>query len=445
MESIHPPPIEEKASPAEDKTLQAQRFRRLDCLPNEVLILIVDAACAEAEKSFGRGKMDGLIVQLSLVSHNFRYATLKTIRLWTRIDNRYCLAGGFEERLARTAGMPLTIHVDLSRRRKETERKEVLRQVTTLKDRLQYLHARIEGTFLNVSKKFPQIDIPQLQYARLQFDDEYTAKAVFKNWGFQNIETLDLVGAIPPAVHYPRLTSFRWKYGFDNVHVSLEDDYPALIAFLNHTPMLESLSLDLSTLKFMDATDPTDPLQANLPHLTTLFLSNHADFENYGGYVPSTEHPCFILTSLKMPQLRDFRLCLCIYSVLHLDYLTEAAESFLAVTSLSIISPLPFVDAYYMRHILTLFPNVQKLGLDFPDVLATMLSLDRRMNLNQLRLLVLSEKERVHDRDEVAGTLHNLTTSVDDLRIEWKDPVCSGFLIGDIEHPGVPDSSQPYL
>ncbi|KAL5529870.1 hypothetical protein ACEPAF_6127 [Sanghuangporus sanghuang] len=414
----------------EETVLQASRHRGRISLPDEILIHVIDMACAEAEKHFGRKEIDDLIKNLSLVSRRFRYAVLNTLSLWTRIDNRYCLKDGFGYRIARTANKPLNLHIDLSSGVSSSQREAIIQHIAPLKDRWQHLRASFAGRIFGVDREMCRLDIPHLESAHLHlssmhnFSSMHSCHEVFETWNFMVIKTLELVDAVPPAGQYRKLTTFRLKvnsYG-----------YYGLLTFLSCAPNLEHPSLDLGTRSF---TRSIDQVPVSLPRLSSLSLSNHDDFDGGNDYdmSPATTYLRLILASMRIPNVKNLRLCLRLYGEFYFYYLIETStdrvrDTFHAVTGLFITLHFTIVDEDAIKRFFALLPNVQELGLDIPDVLETIRDLDSGLGLDQLRSLTLGKSVQPYDCGE-ENALCNLTRSVDDLNVEWKNPVCKDSAI----------------
>ncbi|KAL5507699.1 hypothetical protein ACEPAH_5317 [Sanghuangporus vaninii] len=428
--------VGEKVRTVEETVFQASRHRERISLPDEILIHmhVIDMVCAETEKHFGRKEIDDLIKNLSLVSRRFRYAVLNTLSLWTRIDNRYCLKDGLGYRIARTANKPLDLHIDLSSEIVSSQREAITRQIVPLKDRWQHLRASFAGRHLKASKagrifgmdrEMCRLDIPHLESAHIHFSSMHSYYEVFNIWNFMPIKTLELVAAVPPAGQYHKLTTFRLKVNSYSYH--------RLMTFLSCAPNLGHLSLDLCAWSIIRS---KDQVPVSLPRLSTLSLSNHDDFDGGNDYDmrPATTYLCLILASMRIPNVKDLRLCLRLDGEFYFYYLIETLtdrvrDAFHAVTGLCITLYFTIVDEDAIKRFFALFPNVQELGLDIPDVLETIRDLHSGLGLNQLRSLVLGENVQPYDCGEEKNVLCNLTRSVDDLNVEWKNPVCKDSAI----------------
>ncbi|KAL5529859.1 hypothetical protein ACEPAF_6116 [Sanghuangporus sanghuang] len=173
-----------------EKAPRVERHHNLVTLPDEILSYIIKLACEDAwEQSdwlSGRKKMDKLVVNLSLVSRRFRNAVVNTASLWACIDNRYCLGTGFNERIARSKGLPLTLSIALGVNN-DREWQIILSRIMSIKDRCQRLRARVSA---NAMEDIPAADFSAVESLELFFSYSRDGCRFFKKWSFPNVTSL---------------------------------------------------------------------------------------------------------------------------------------------------------------------------------------------------------------------------------------------------------------
>ena len=388
----------DEATSTRDTACQHSCPPRVDfmSLPTEIFEEIIRILCDDSREEIGRQRMDLLIARLSLVSREFRQAVLNTEAFWTRVNDMYCVRTGFEERLERSKGEPLSVHIDLGRRGllHQLMRKGLLRMLPVA-HRWREFSTRISGNATRLADDYPHREFLNLQYLHLEFHPQEGSDKLFQQWRFTNLVVLELVDAIPPPCLFSKLIVFR----LDTIHAysHLEDGLlDRLVCFLQSTPHLKHLSLKLS---YCSLPYPGTLQTACLPNLTEFVLSNYdrsicgVDWEMRHG----TGHLCQILSSLVMPMVEDLHLYLYFVNEQRLfdwfEYAASAPRSLGAVTSLSVASEFK-VESQSFERLLSPFSNVGKLELDLPEMRDTISGMVEMRKFEQLRALVFSGWER---------------------------------------------------
>ena len=356
-----------------------------DALPDELLLSIFDALSTDANKSLRRHEVNRLIRRLSLVSRRFRYAVINTASFWTKIDHPYCEKGGFETRLSRTKGAPLSIDMTGIEDMVPVKREEGLSRMMKLESRWQHLRARfghmgwdeiVEGTS---GREFPGIET-----AHLHFSPFGSGETFFDEWKFPNLISLRTHNAIPPLAMYRNLAELN--ISINRAWLYEQQRHEMLLEALKRTPRIERLSLHLAGRLAQTSV----PIPICLPSLTHLSISNYYEPRVCSRSEGNALHVVHFLESLEMPKLQDLRVALFFSDEQRLDGWLNAEQRIrdplLSASEATIITEFR-LDRDSMRQLIPMFPNVRQLRLDTVRTLETLKSLNCLFWLRNLESL----------------------------------------------------------
>ncbi|KAL5487467.1 hypothetical protein ACEPAI_5575 [Sanghuangporus weigelae] len=383
--------------------MQVARDRTcLMSLPNETFMDIIELLRTDSEDKFGRKKMDQLVKQLSSVSRGFRQAVLDTPTFWTTIDNNYCLREGFEERIARSRNKPLAVRIHLTVQNVG----DVMSPIFPLKNRWRELRANLCGdvipSLLNCTSS--KEIFSRVEFVRLAFgtDKDGHIEHFWLAWRFPKATTVELDTTRLPAIErLPEMTTFNLRtfyycYQFRGCYVA------ELALLLSAAPHLDSFTLQLAFCRELEP----DLGTVELPSITSFSLSNFEKrVKDQWHLVSGTEPLCQILLSLRMPNLKDFRLTLYVAHRIQLkewlESAADVAEELRSVTSLSIISDLVF-ESGTLIELLSPFSNIHELKFDVPELRETLRGLESSLNLARLCSVFLTGQSIERDWDWLA-------------------------------------------
>ena len=353
-----------------------------DSVPDELLLSIFDALSTDANKSLRRHEVNRLIRRLSLVCKRFRRAVIDTTSFWTKIDHPYCRKGGFETRLSRTKGAPLSIDMTGIEDMVPVEREEGLNRMMNLGSRWQCLRARFGHMgWEDVLEGFSGREFPGLETAHLHFSPFGFAEAFFDEWKFPNLVSLRTHNAIPPLTMYRGLSELN--ISVNRTWLYEEQHHEKLLESLKCVPRLERLSLHLAG----NLTQTSAPVPVPLPSLVFLSISNYYDPTASSQREGSALHVAHFLESLQMPKVQDLRVALVFPDESRLDSWLDAEQrirdALLTVTETTIVTEFR-LDRDFMRRLLPMFPNVRQLRLDTVRTLETLKSLNYYFWLRKL-------------------------------------------------------------
>ncbi|KAL5527977.1 hypothetical protein ACEPAG_6778 [Sanghuangporus baumii] len=378
--------------------MQVARERTcLMSLPNETFQEIIELLRVDSEEKFGREKMDQLVKRLSSVSRGFRRAVLGTPTFWTTIDNNYCLRDGFEERIERSRNRPLAVRIHLTVQNVN----DVMSPIFPLKNRWRELSANLCGdvipSLLNCTSSkeiFSRVEV-----VRLAFGTDKDIENFWLVWRFPKATTVELDTTRLPAIErLPEMTTFNLRtfyycYQYRGCYIA------ELALLLSAAPHLDSFTLQLAFCRELEP----DLGTVELPSITSFSLSNFEKrVKDQCHLVSGTEPLCQILLSLRMPNLKDFRLTLYIEHRIQLKEWLESAvdvvEELRSVTSLSIISELVFGSGTLIE-LLSPFSNIHELKFDVPELRETLRGLESSLNLARLCSVSLTGQSIERDWD----------------------------------------------
>ncbi|OCB89403.1 hypothetical protein A7U60_g3379 [Sanghuangporus baumii] len=380
--------------------MQVARDRTcLMSLPNETFMEIVELLRADSEEKFGRKKMDQLVKQLSSISRGFRRAVLGIPAFWTTIENNYCLREGFEERIARSRNRPLAVHIHLTPKNVD----DVMSPIFSLKNRWRELRANLHGdVVLPLMNRASSKEIfPRVEFVHLAFntDKDWHMERFWQAWEFPKATIVELdTSRLPPAGRLPEMTTFNLRTFYYRERI-IGSYVAELAALLSTAPHLDSFTLQLAFCRELE----DDLVTAELPSITSFSLSNFEKrVKNQWPLISGTEPLCQILLSLRMPNLKYFRLTLYVQDRRELEEWLESvaavAEELRSVTSLSMISELVF-ESDTLIELLAPFSNIRKLELDVPDLRESLRGLESSLNLARLCSVVLCGQSIERDWD----------------------------------------------
>ncbi|KAL5527953.1 hypothetical protein ACEPAG_6754 [Sanghuangporus baumii] len=401
-----------------EKAPRVERHHNLMTLPDEILSYIINLVCEDArERSIwvsGRNGVERVVkTKLSLVSRRFRNVIVNTASLWAHIDNRYCLAAGFDEWIERSKGLPLTLFIDFGVE-SDGERQNILSRIMPIKDRCQCLRARVDA---KDAKEVPVAEFSAAESLELFFSgcSRSDWSRVFKKWTFPNVTSLRINEALPPPGIFPNVTTCTLFYdpgslGVDNF------SYERLLQMLTSMPQLRHL-----TVKFGgdDIPLPIDLVPVTLASVSTITLGDKL------GIHKSRVSPRLgrILASLTLPNVKDIHLRI-IFTMSDAPLLawahsiTPVSETLREVTSLTVEDSFgrSGLTRNTMYTLFALFRNIRRLELMTYRILRTLRDLEENLELNQLRTFIPRNQYAKPVKIE-KGDLDKLTRYPDDVRI----------------------------
>ncbi|KAL5527968.1 hypothetical protein ACEPAG_6769 [Sanghuangporus baumii] len=406
-----------------EKAPRVERHHNLMTLPDEILSYIIKIAYEDARERAsplsGRKEMDRLVVNLSLVSRRFRNAVVNTASLWVHIDNRYCLAAGFNERIEQSTGLLLILNIDLRGGVKtDGERHNILSRIIPIKDRCQRLRAHVDAY---TAKEVPAAEFSAVESLELSFSFPCSRNdwsRVFKKWTFPNVTSIRIEDAIPPPGVFPNVTTCTLSYdpgslGVDNF------SYERLLQMLASIPQLKHLTVNFAG---SDIPLPIDLVPVTLPSVSTINLGDeYLGFDYYLG----SPRLGRILASLILPNVKDTHLHVQFATAGKLlswvDSISPDSERLREVTSLTIESHTPFSASYLTRDIMhalfALFRNIRRLELQAYQVLETLRDLEQNLELNQLCVFIPRKPDGTKPIHIERKDLDKLTRYPDDVHI----------------------------
>ncbi|KAL5487474.1 hypothetical protein ACEPAI_5582 [Sanghuangporus weigelae] len=402
-----------------EKAPRVERHHDLMTLPDEILSYIIKIACEDArERSdwvFRRKETDRLVANLSLVSRRFRNAVVNTAFLWTCIDNRYCLAASFDERIVRSKGLPLTLLINF--KKSDQGRLNILSRIMSIKDRCQRLRAVVDA---NTAKEVYAAEFSTVESLCLNFSSSCNRKdwrRVFKKWAFPNVTSLRIDDAVPPPGLFPNVTTCTLSYD-PGLMGTGDFSYERLLQMLASIPQLRHLRVNF---RGPDIPLPIDLVPVTLPSVSTITVGD--DFILDISLSRAPPRLGRILASLILPNVKEIHLHVN-FSRAHklLAYvhsINPASETFREVTSLTI------EDSYGLSHLtrnimyplFALFRNIRRLELKTHNIPKTLRDLEENLELNRLRTFVprkLNSTDPVHIKRK---DLDKLTRYPDVVRI----------------------------
>ncbi|KAL5527970.1 hypothetical protein ACEPAG_6771 [Sanghuangporus baumii] len=398
-----------------EKAPRVERHHNLVTLPDEILSYIINLACEDARKwaspLLGCEEMDGLVVNLSLVSRRFRNAVVNTASLWACVDNRYCLTSGFDERIKRSKDLPLTLFIDFAAKSHE-ERQNILSRIMSIKDRCQRFRARMDA---NTAKEVPAVEFSVVESLELFFSSSCSRNdwsRVFRKWAFPNVTSLRIEDAIPPPGVFPNVTTCTLSY-FPGLLGVNNFSYERLLQMLASIPQLKHLTVNF---EHNDIPLPIDLVPVTLPSVSTITLGDYLGF-NLSQVSPRLGR---ILASLILPNVKDTHLRLefteADQPLAWVDSNTPASERLREVTSLTIIGKYVFTRNI-MYPLFALFRNIRRLELKTRGILKTLRDLEENLELNQLHTFIPRERYSTEPVHIERGDLDRLTRYPDAVRI----------------------------
>ncbi|KAL5487475.1 hypothetical protein ACEPAI_5583 [Sanghuangporus weigelae] len=394
-----------------EKAPRVERHHNLMTLPDEVLSYVIKIACEDARErsnwDSGREEMDRLVVNLSLVSRRFRNAVVNTASPWTCIDNLYCLATGFDERIERSKGLPLTLFIDFGVE-SDGKRQNILSRIMPIKDRCQRLLARVDA---KAAKEVPAAEFSAILFFSGCSRNDWSQ--VFNMWSFPNVTSLQIDGAIPPPGLFPNVTTCTLYYGrrLDGGNFS----YRRLLQMLASIPQLRHLTVNF---RGADIPLPIDLVPVTLPSVSTITLGDNLDYLLFR--VPPPPRLGWILASLILPNVKDTHLHVRFQMADKLlswvNSITPDSERLREVTSLTIES-LSHLTRDIMHTLFALFRNIRRLELEAYNIPKTLQGLEQNLELDQLRVFVPREPFTSKPVHIERGDLDMLTRYPDDVRI----------------------------
>ncbi|KAL5527961.1 hypothetical protein ACEPAG_6762 [Sanghuangporus baumii] len=378
-----------------EKAPRVERHHNLMTLPDEIL---------------RRKEMDRLVVNLSLVSRRFRNAIVNTASLWACIDNRYCLATGFAERIERSKGLPLTLLINF--KGSDQERLNILSRIMSIKDRCQRFRARVDA---NTARRVSAAEFSAVESLELYFSSCCNRKdwrRVFKKWAFPNVTSLRIDDAIPPPGLFSNVTTCTLIYGLESMGTR-DFSYERLLQMLASMPQLRHLSV---YFRDRDIPLPIDLFPVTLASVSTITLGDDLDFS----LPPVSPRPGRILASLILPNVKDIHFHVqstaADYLLAWVDSISPASETLREVTSLTIIGPSDLTQNT-MHTLFALFRNIRRLELEAYNIPKMLRDLEQNLELDQLRVFVPRERYTSKPVHIERGDLDMLTRYPDDVRI----------------------------
>ncbi|KAL5529861.1 hypothetical protein ACEPAF_6118 [Sanghuangporus sanghuang] len=402
-----------------EKAPGAERHRDLMTLPDEILSYIINLACEDAWEQgdwlLGRNAMDRLVVNLSLVSRRFRNAVVNTASLWACIDNRYCLGTGFNERIARSKGLPLTLFIDFPK--DDGERQKILSQIMPIKDRWQHFRGYTMDSI--TAKELPVAEFSKVESLDLSFTGREqldSSDSLFTKWAFPNTTLLRITNATPPPGLFPKVITCIFSYYAVEELMLGVGGFPhgGLLQMLVSMPQLKHLSVYFIG---WSVSSPIALVPVTLPSVSTVTLGHKTFISPSRG---SVSHLRWILESLILPNVKDLHL--------HLNFaeadqvlswvrlITPASERLRQVTSLTIEGH-SHLSHNVIYPLIVLFRNIRTLELKAYNIPKTLRGLEQNLELDQLRVFVPREPYTSKPVHIERGDLDMLTRYPDDVRI----------------------------
>ncbi|KAL5487473.1 hypothetical protein ACEPAI_5581 [Sanghuangporus weigelae] len=366
-----------------EKAPRVERHHNLMTLPDEILSYIIKIACEDA------------------------YSGMRSSSLWTCIDNRYCLATDFDERIERSKRLPLTLLINF--KKSDQERLNILSRIMSIKDRCQRFRARVDA---NTANEVPAAEFSSVESLDLYFSSRCSRNdwsRVFNKWAFPNVTSLRIDGAIPPPGLFPNVITCTLSYDPESMGAG---NFSRLLQMLVSIPQLRHLRVNF---RGSDIAVPIIPVV--LPSVSTITLGDDLGF--LSRVSPRLR---WILATLILPDVKDIHLHVRFTTADQLlawvRSITPASERLLEVTSLTIEDScgLGVLTHNIMYPVFALFRNIRRLELKTHNIRKTLRGLEQNLELNQLRTFIPRNQytEPVHIKKK---DIDKLTRYPDNVRI----------------------------